>query len=92
VCQNFELEKNLEIILSPLKNKATLFLAVLAPFCCVGLSLVVTSRDYYLAALHWLLIAVASHYGAWALGCMGFSGCSRRAQYLWLQGSRAQAQ
>ena len=57
-----------------------------------GFSLVVSSGGYSLLqcvgfSLRWLLLL-------WSLGsrCTGFSGCSTRAQQLWLMGSRAQAQ
>ena len=50
------------------------------------------SRGYFLAVVQRLLIAVASHCRAWALGRSTFSSCGARAQKLWFPGSRAQAQ
>ena len=40
-----------------------LFLAVLGLRCCMGFSLVVESRTYFLVAVHWLLITVSSLVG-----------------------------
>ena len=48
-----------------------LFLAVLGLCCCIGFSLFVVSRDYPLAAVHRLLIAVASlivEHSFWGMG------------------------
>ena len=52
-----------------------LFLAVVGLHCFVGFSLVVANRGFSLPAGLRLLIAVASHCRAWALGCAGFSSC-----------------
>ena len=51
------------------------FLTVLGLHCCVGFSLVVASRGYSLAAVHGLVIAVASlvEHGS---RCMGFNSCT----------------
>ena len=43
-----------------------LFLAVLGLHCCVGFSLVVTSRGYSLVVVHRLLIVEPACWGAWA--------------------------
>ena len=58
--------------------KCYLFLAVLGLRCCVGFCLVVAIRGYSLAAVHGLLIAVASCCRAWGLGML--------AQQLWFTG------
>ena len=58
-------------------------MAVLGLHCCVGFSLV---------AMHRLLIVVASHCRAQALGHTRFSSCGAGAHSLWFPGSRAQAQ
>ena len=67
-----------------------LFLPMLGLHSCAGFPLVWESRGYSLVAVCGLLIAVASL--VVDLGCLGFSSCGTWAQYLWLPGSRAQAQ
>ena len=62
---------------------SSFILAVLGLGCCRGFSL---------AAVHELLIAVASQCMAQALGCTGFRSHSTWALSLWRTGSRAQAQ
>ena len=57
------------------KDFIYLFLAVLDLCCCVGYSLVAASGDCSLVVVHVLLIAVASCWGAQAVGCTGFSNC-----------------
>ena len=54
-----------------------LFLAVLDLRCHAGSSLV--SSVGYCLALCGLLIAVASHFQAWAVGSKGFSSCGSQA-------------
>ena len=58
--------------------------AMLKLHCRAGFSLTVASRGYPLDAVNGLLIVVASHCGAGALGPLGVSSCG--------MGSRAQAQ
>ena len=69
-----------------------LFFWLLGLHWCVGFSLVAESRGYFLVAMRGLLIVVASHRGAQALGCTGFSSWVTWAQWLQFLGSRAQAQ
>ena len=69
-----------------------LFLAVLGLRCCVRLSLVAASRGYSSLqcegfSLWWLLLLRST-----GSRRTGFSSCGTRAQYLWLVGSRVQAQ
>ena len=53
-----------------------LFLAVVGLHCFVGFSLVVANRGFSLLAGLRLLSGL-SYCRAWALGCAGFSSCSR---------------
>ena len=56
-----------------------LFLTVLGFCCCMSFSLVVESWRYSLAAMHRLLIVVASCCGTWDLEHTDFSSCGLRA-------------
>ena len=56
-------------------------MTVLGLHCRASLSLVVVRG---------LLVVVASRCRAQALGHLGFSGCSVRAQWLWVAGSRVE--
>ena len=60
------------------------FLAVLGLYCCTSFSLTAASSGFSLQSL--LLLQST------ALGCVGFSSCSIKAQQLWFPGSSAQAQ
>ena len=69
-----------------------LFLAALGFVAAHGLSLVAASWGYCSLrcagfSLQWLLLLRSM-----GSRCTGFSSCGMRAQYLWLMGSRAQAQ
>ena len=71
-------------------NFISLFLAVLHHCCSVGFSLAVASRGYLSSCDAWTshCISFPCFCGAESLGCLGFSSHGRRAQRLWLIGSR----
>ena len=71
-------------------------MALLGLHCCAGFSLAVARRGYSLLpgtgfSLRRVFL-LQGLCGLRALGCTGFSTCHVRAQQLWFQGSRPQAQ